>query len=173
MLASADPPDPTPPNTNLHNKSKSENISLLGLTDEELEEYWEIFKKTMIIEPGPIENHPCWFTKSQTGKVSKNQRGIHAYKIAVFIRYGRWQMNKIPSVKRATSLVMSHICGQGPRCANPFHIFLEPKWINDERTHCHFCFLNAFQQGGYEAVREAFGTGICTHNPPCLLIGWI
>jgi len=172
-----DTPPPSPDRNSsayksTHNKSGKKTLSILDFTDDELKTLWDGVQYT--VEEGPIEDHPCWIMSAADGRVSVNsKKPFHAYQLAAFIRYGRDNFAKIPSVKQKTSLVISHVCGNGPRCCNPFHLILERKSINDERAHCHFSFRNAFEKGGYQEVYRAYTCGICNHNPPCLYITWL
>ena len=76
-------------------------------------------------------------------------------------------MEQVPSSKASReSLVISHICGNGPRCWNQHHLHLEPKWINDERTKCHFVIKHYVDKNGDMGV-EGFINSFCPHTPKC------
>jgi hypothetical protein len=152
-----------------HNMSGKKTLSFLDLSDEDIYNAWNKYQaNNIIIEDGPIIGNPCWISSSQDGRLTiKGNKVAHAYEIAAFSRYWRFNIEKVPPHKNANSLSISHICGKGPRCCNPQHLVLEPKWVNDERTHCHFALFNAYNYGGYQNMEDAYDLGICPHNPPC------
>jgi hypothetical protein len=152
-----------------HNMSGKTTLSFLDLSDDDIYNTWYKYIDTKIhIEDGPIINHPCWVTSSQDGRLTlKGHKVAYAYEIAAFTRYWRDNLEKVPPHKKADSFTISHICGMGPRCCNPHHLVLEPKRVNDERTHCHFALSNAYDKGGYQNMLNAYDMGICPHYPPC------
>jgi len=182
MSISAPPPPPPPTHNNFHNKSGCKGLTILNLTHDELMNMWrefcnknsEIISTHFVITDGPIQDHPCWLTNTKDGKITANRVKLcFAYHLAAYVRYGRLNMANIPSVKSQDSLVVSHICWNGPCCCNPFHLWLESKRINDERTMCHASFRNAFNLNGYEGILAAYDAGICPHNPSCLFVRWM
>lgn len=92
-----------------------------------------------------------------------------SYHVRAVQVFGRARMERVPPNKDATDLTVSHICGSR-RCCKRSHLLLEPKHINDGRTHCHFLpHVLAFTGRGQvevramvKAVRKA-----CPHSPKC------
>lgn len=159
------------PPSKKHNKSRKAHLSFLDMSDRDILAAWELAQERMVVTEGPVINHPCWITSTNDGRVTYNRRKIaFGYELAAFSRYKRYNLEKIPSTKKKEDLAISHICGQGPRCCNPFHLVLESKGINDERTHCHFALKNAFETGGYDNMETVYYAGICPHWPPCCFI---
>lgn len=153
-----------------HNKSSLAGLSLLERTDDELFYDWQELKSMLISIEGPIFQSPCLLTNSKDGRISNSGIKTFGYHLAAFSRYGRYNLERIPSTKTKNCLVISHICGNGPRCANPWHLCLESKEVNDERTHCHFSLSNIFEASGYEGTKVASSLGICPHTPRCLFL---
>jgi len=153
-----------------HNKSGNSNLSILNITDEELELHWKkLHSKSVVQQRGIIENSPCWNTNAADGRYSHQQKKIcFAYQLSAWKKYGRQALFSIPSNKTSPdALVISHLCGNGPRCCNPDHLILESKKINDERTHCHFCLQQIYKLGDYRSIKIALDIGICSHEPAC------
>jgi len=83
--------------------------------------------------------------------------------------FGRRRMLKVPANKLATSLLVSHICGSR-RCCKRSHLLLEPKHVNDGRTHCHFLAHSLFHRGKSQRKIKAMVKAIrsaCPHKPRC------
>lgn len=200
MLHPIGPSPPQPPNQNnrppvygceadftpMPIQSKQDQLNLLSFTDRKLMEAWKSVTETI---PGPnasthfseygniIPGSPCWLLSQEDGRPSqlksrKGNRNTYIAHLAAFIRYGRDRLEQVSKSKKSkTSLTVSHVCGMGPRCGNPFHIFIEPKRINDERTHCHFLLFHALAMDGWEG---ALLVGrYCPHVPRCWFFGML
>lgn len=152
-----------------HNKSGISTLSILEIDDKVLEMYWLDLSRKANTEEGLVEYSPCFLTSAKDGRYSHRQEKIcHAYHLAAWKKYGRESLLLVPSNKASPdSLVISHLCGNGPRCFRMEHLVLEAKIINDERTHCHFCLKNACAIGDFRAIKHALEMGICPHVPPC------
>jgi len=154
----------------LHNKSNKATLSVLDLSDEDLDTYHTTLLETRLHEgPDLIEGSDCAFTKATDGRFSLGSKKVcYGYQLIAWKKFGRVALTAVPSNKtNAEDLVISHLCGVGPRCCTPTHIILEPKRINDERTHCHYCLKNAFAVGGHSYIKIALDLGICPHTPTC------
>jgi hypothetical protein len=156
----------------MHNKSGLNILSFLKSNDNYILQRWNDYKDNYVeVVQGPIWDNPCWLTSSQDGRAG-GDKFAYAYELAAFSRYGRWNLEKVPPRKSKDSLTISHICGWGPRCCNPHHLVLEPKWMNDERTHCHWALHNAWNYGGYHGLQEAYYLRVCPHYPACCYVTW-
>jgi hypothetical protein len=155
----------------MHNKSQKTHLSLLDHPDDELGACWDTISATELLEePGLFKNSPCWVHNSNDGRVSVQGKKIfYAYQLAAWKKFGRDAIYAVPANKVSRdSLVISHLCGsENSRCSNPEHLLLEPKWINDERTHCHFVLANILSNSGRNGLRMAKQIGVCQHQPPC------
>jgi len=156
----------------MHNKSLKSSLSVLDFSDEALKTYTKILKTKLEIKSGHIFNSPCLITNSKDGRFSHEQKKIcFGYQLVAWEVFGRTQLESVPSNKNShEAVVISHVCGNGPRCCRKEHLKLEPKWVNDERTHCHFAINHAFNTGGYDAVTKVLELGICPHTPKCCTI---
>lgn len=154
-----------------HNKSGQATLSILTMNETLLTTHHaQLLDDRVDDQLGPIKGSHCLFTKAQDGRYSANQKKIcFGYQLTAWDKFGRRALNAVPSNKtNRNDLVISHLCGNGPRCCNPDHLVLEEKWKNDERTHCHFC-LHRIQttQGTRKAIKTALKLGLCPHTPPC------
>jgi len=68
--------------------------------------------------------------------------------------------------KTSRDLVISHLCGSR-NCVTQDHLILEPKSVNDERVHCHFCMERVFSSGGWERLMAFKQFPFCPHQPHC------
>jgi len=152
-----------------HNKSGKSTLSLLEYSEEDLEVHWKTAIQKGKVTSDMMENSPCLFTNAQDGRFSVGGKKIcFSYQLVAWKKFGRDSMVAIPSNKTdQNDLVISHICGNGPRCIRDTHLALEPKKVNDERTHCHFCLRNVFKREGSEGVTKALNLGICSHDQQC------
>jgi len=83
--------------------------------------------------------------------------------------FGRDTMSMVPPNKTRNDLTVSHICGTR-KCCSGAHLLLEPKFVNDSRTHCHFHVHHLLKGGGSRKAvlkRVKLIRGICPHNPRC------
>lgn len=96
-----------------------------------------------------------------------------AYHIVAFHKFGRGEMETVPSNKNQNDLLISHLCGNKSFCCNPDHLILEIKDINDRRTHCHYCISNILEKYKYnwddarDRLNLFFMIGSCNHEPKC------
>ena len=88
------------------------------------------------------------------------------YQMVAFWKFGRKRMSEVVASKGADSLTISHLCGTR-NCCHPYHIVLERKRINDERTHCHYVLRNVKEASGYRGISKFLGKGWCPHTPTC------
>lgn len=150
-----------------HNKSGKVGLSFLMYNDEELIKWSIDIVKKCNKTIGLIPDDDCLTLPSQDGRFSFQQKKIaYGYQIVAFQRFGRIEMDKVASSKQATDLTISHLCGTR-NCCKASHIILEAKWINDERTHCHFCILCAKNNG---CLEQTLIQKICPHMPHCCTI---
>jgi len=119
-----------------HNKSGKATLSLLFHNDKQLAIMWNTTVRSKLnVVAGPIVDSPCHLTKAKDGRFSIRQVKVgFAYQLAAWQRFGRDSIGCIASNKEADDVVISHVCGNGPQCANAAHLILETKRINDERT---------------------------------------
>lgn len=78
-------------------------------------------------------------------------------------------MRKVPANKGDGCLAVSHICGSR-KCCKRTHLLLEPKHVNDGRTHCHFLPHVLYQQNAPPAKIRAMVDAVrsaCPHRPRC------
>lgn len=86
----------------------------------------------------------CELLDVKDGRLTKCRKKIcYGYQAAALSKFGG-ECRDLDAVKRKDSLVISHLCGT-EHCVCEKHLELAPKWLNDERTHCHFT------QKAYEA----------------------
>ncbi len=156
-----------------HNNSHITTLSLLELTDGQIKTYSEHLFNNVYYESGPIQDSPCMFTNTENGRVQlayiSGRTKYFGYHISAFMKFGREQMSCVNASKGSKhDLVVSHICGNGPRCCNPDHLCLDTKNDNEERTHCHFAYkqwLKFLSVDDPELHRLLAVT--CPHNPRC------
>jgi hypothetical protein len=159
----------------VHNKSGTNTLTVLKYTDEDLLKYLDVVKRSIYIDKrGLIEDSPCYIIKPVDGKLSyEGIKVTWAFHIVAFHKFGRRELEKVPSNKTQDDLLISHLCGSKSYCCNPDHLILETKRINDERTHCHYCIRNIIEKYGYnwvdirDRVNLFFMIGSCNHNPKC------
>jgi len=170
----------------VHNKSGCQELAILRAnTDEELAELERTLKPKLVPGPEVIEGSRCklWPNKklkiTRAGKVYLGGLRVwglihccqdvgESYHVRAVQVFGRDRMRLVPANKDAGSLTVSHICGSR-RCCKRSHLLLEPKHINDGRTHCHFLphVLHSQRRDGeikamVKAIRKA-----CPHTPLC------
>lgn len=151
-----------------HNKSNIQSLSFLQNEDLTLTNWLNLIKSTWNSGEDPIiEGSPCLLMPTADGRFTANGKKVaYGYQLVAFERFGREEMSKVAASKSREDLVVSHLCGTR-NCCNGNHLVLEPKWVNDERTHCHFTLRNAKSNSGYKGMRKILGIGICPHNPKC------
>lgn len=156
-----------------HNKSGKDHLAFLDMSDDEIHHIWETIIYPDLREHQIIPGTMCLLTNADDGRVSIDQHKVgFGYHFAAFERYGRVELMKVPPKKDSKyALVVSHLCGNGPRCCNPEHLVIEVKEINDERVHCHFCIYKAISHKGSEGLMLFGLAGGCPHDPPCWKLG--
>lgn len=157
-----------PPAT-AHNKSGKTTYSVLDLSDEEIAEAFFHLMPTLSI---PVHNiigdSPCAVPPQEDGRISIKQKKFYAYHIVCIYYWGREKFQELfPNKTSRDALCISHRCGIYPNCCNILHMALEPKWLNDERTHCQFCLKNVFLENTLDpnAISMALAMGVCRHEP--------
>lgn len=161
----------------VHNKSGSNTLTILEYNDDELLQFLNTVKEGIKIDKeGMIEDSPCYILNAKDGKITYGSKKIWAYHIVAYHKFGRREMNRVPSNKKQDDLVISHLCGSKSHCCNPDHLSLETKKINDERTHCHYCIRNILKKFQYnwdnarDRLELFFQIGSCNHDPKCCSI---
>jgi len=167
-----------------HNKSHETNLSLLKYTDEQLSDSYQRMKAKLVPSANVLgleQQSPCALLPNKQGrwtdtilKPGKAGSGTnqlcYGYQLAAFVEFGRERLLQVPANKTANCLTISHLCVE-EYCCTLGHARLEPKYINDERTHCQYCIKNILSHGGgYEAVVKFWNLGACPHEPLC---GWL
>lgn len=131
-----------------------------------------------------IDNSPCQVFKTTRDGRFKVTRGgplkgkqMYPYHIQARLDHPE-EIKLVPQVKSATCKVVSHLCGIR-NCAAPGHTVIEPKSINDERTHCHFVAhriifgrqqAHLWNQKAKQFVQTCMNYA-CPHEPKCLQVG--
>lgn len=121
-----------------------------------------------------LDSSPCCFINTQgSGQPSKRRsyviNSVHytGYFFVAWQKFGSFKMNQIKGTKNnRNDLTISHLCGT-KMCCTPSHIILEAKYINDERTHCHYAMGNILQASGLDEMVNALAKGLCPHIPIC------
>jgi len=151
----------------LHNKSGSAHLTITGLADAELERLRAAFDVADKTAVEGLAATPCLTLRNADGRVSS--RGIKVafgYQLVALQKFGAAVLAAVPASKRADDALISHLCGTR-NCLVADHIIIEPKRVNDERTHCHFCMSHIKQVSGAVAMTHAMESGLCPHEPPC------
>lgn len=148
----------------LHNKSRITNLKVLSFDDETLFSFHTDILSRAIVTRGLIPLSPCWIYSTADGRYTHMQVKVaYAYQICSTVYFGRHTIELLASNKFANDLCLSHLCGKH-RCVNPDHITVEPKFINDERTHCHFV-MNRCKK--LRTLKSFHRNQMCPHNPVC------
>ena len=150
----------------LHNKSGTDKLQILSYTSEEILEYASeiIFKSK---PKSGLMGETCLLFSALDGRFTlAGKKVFFGYHAIAFGKFGRDNISLVAPAKTRMDLVISHLCGT-QCCVNSSHLILEPKWVNDERTHCHFCIGNILKTSGYDGLEKAFTLGICPHLYPC------
>lgn len=151
-----------------HNKSGSDNLSILRLDEYHLDECKILLEKTYLACQGRSVHSGCILLKQKDGRLTLNGKKVcYGYELVALIKFGKEKLKEVPPNKFANSLTISHLCGTR-NCCNSQHIVLEPKVINDERVHCHYCMAKAYEYGGIDSVNTFKLIGCCQHSPICL-----
>lgn len=164
----------------LHNKSNQELMGVALLNEASFERVWHYYISNYKRVKAPLPHmcgaeSPCLLLANKQdsvvvdGRVTvEGKKVAYAYQLEARHRYGHDRC-QLRASKRQDSLVFSHLCGT-QYCVASDHIWIEPKSVNDERTHCHFAARNmlTFADGSHEAILFVHQDyGFCNHNPPC------
>lgn len=155
-----------------HNKSLSIQITIAGMSEENFSKCLDFVNNTTNSKEvvGLIQNSPCRILNCQDGRVSISGKKLtYGYIAKAREKFGLEKMKTIEASKNQRSFVISHLCGTR-NCINESHLCLEPKQINDERTHCHFSLRNALgdvKNPSWNNMQMALQAGICKHQPQC------
>jgi hypothetical protein len=157
----------------LHNKSNKAGLSFLEYDDIDIH-HWE--EDILVGEccnwvEGLIPNSNCFVPKAKDGRYTVDGKKVaFCYQIIAYGIFGPEALSKVPASKARDDLTISHLCGTR-NCCTPDHIILEPKWINDLRTHCHYCISNSLKNvlpaNRLNALTALLNLGICPHTPHC------
>jgi hypothetical protein len=169
-----------------HNKSGLTTLSILRYSDAQILEELEVSLKEKIQPRGElIENSRCKVWPCKKSKITLQGKVLvqcfgkggntclifyqdagEAYHVAAFRLFGRERLSRVQPNKDRDSLVVSHICGTR-NCCKKNHLLLEPKWVNDERTHCHFLPHSMIKRGFPALKTVRWVRKVCPHSPRC------
>ena len=153
-------------NKNIHNKSGKTEISVSDWSTSQYKLHKATLKQMPTVTKTGLSPTKCKVLKAKDGRISYQQRKVaYGYQVVAYGKYGKARMQCIPASERRNDLVTSHICGTR-NCLIAKHLHLEPKWMNDERTHCHFCLENIRKTTGKSAPNE-LRDQLCPHFPKC------
>lgn len=162
------------PEQKKHNKSQQAGLSFLSASDSEIQQWMQ--PPTFVLaksHEGLIEGSSCKILSARDGRITFQQRKVaYGYQLVAFNKFGRLAMSGIASSKSQDDTTISHLCGTR-NCCEADHIVLEPKSVNDERTHCHFSIAAAKKAKGWEGVRLFFESGACEHVPRCASVSCV
>jgi hypothetical protein len=150
-----------------HNKSNLTTLSFLAEDEDWLTELYGLLQeriqsgKQLTVIPGS----PCLLLQSSKGRLTVKSKDIcYGYQLVAWKKFGRETLLSVPPSKDPKSLVISHTCGVR-NCCNGDHLLLEPKFRNDERTHCHYLLFHALAKGGFQYAADL--RAACPHAPYC------
>ena len=118
---------------------------------------------------------PCVTMAAGDGRLSvSGVKMCFAYQLIALDKFGAEAMSSIPASKKRDDLVLSHLCGTR-NCVVATHLEIVQKWINDERTSCHFVMQSiknkaiedgndwcaSLQELSPRLCRHAHSTGVC------------
>jgi hypothetical protein len=154
----------------LHNKSNKSSLSVSYSSRAERRIWWNLLlrphRKHRTLR-GLIQGSNCILMANKKGTINYQRRKVcYGYQLVAIKKFGLNKIRKVTSCKNDGDLTISHLCGTR-NCINSKHIILEPKHINDERTHCHFCMQSAYERGGWDNVQTFLDLGCCRHKPVC------
>lgn len=155
-----------------HNKSKKPTLAMLESPDWEIENaFLESVVLAWVMGPEIIPGSPCLLVPGKKHRVTLSGGDAFHYQLVAFARFGREILGLVKSRKKRGSLTISHICGT-THCCEADHLLLEPKCINDERTHCHWAVLRicSGSDNNPDLIRAAVRgmKALCPHFPTCM-----
>jgi len=138
----------------IHNKSGLSEMTIATVPDSLIERWSNVFRllpKTQRVGLcGPTS--PCLFIPAGDGRLTVSQRKVcYAYQLVARLKFGQAALQGMVASKTAQDLVISHLCGSR-NCVARDHLILEPKSVNDERVHCHFCMERVFSSGVKDGI---------------------
>jgi len=151
-----------------HNKSLKTGLSVLDLDEETLTACVVALRAASDRLGLCGRDSMCRVLRAEDGRITIRQKKVaYGYQVVALQRFGHKLVSLVNANKTSQDdLVISHLCGTR-NCVNPHHLYLEPKRINDERTHCHFVLTRATGAQNI-TVAEVFGhLQLCTHTPQC------
>jgi hypothetical protein len=155
---------------NRHNKSNKTSLSLLGNDDATLKKWLDILNGSLtILRTSPNPRSPCSLLNAADGRFTYGGKKVaFGYQLVAFAKFGRERLQTVAPSKKRNDLVISHICGTRNCCISR-HLVLEPKWVNDERVHCHFVLRRILERSGLEGMEKFWSEKWCPHSPMCCL----
>jgi len=151
---------------NTHNKSGKTELSVSDWSTSQFELHNATLNQMQKETKTGLSPTKCKVLKAKDGRISYQQRKVaYGYQVVAYGKYGRARMQCIPASKRRNDLMISHLCGTR-NCLISNHLHIEQKWINDERTHCHFCLKNIQKTTG-KPVPNELRDQLCPHYPKC------
>ena len=158
-----------------HNKSGKEEISVSDWSEDQYKMYRKVLDDMPKVCVPALSPSPCTLLGVQKsgkvkplkdGRISHQQVKVaYGYQVIAYGKFGKEKMKEIPASKKRDDLVLSHLCGTR-NCCNSSHILPEPKWLNDERTHCHFVLQNYLNKTG-KRISDELLEQLCPHSPKC------
>lgn len=164
-----------------HNKSGRTGLAVSSISNEDLNLYYQEIQTQALKADEVIPGSPCLLLPAKDGRFSKSNPSTgksdkiaYGYQIVARYKYGADIISEVLASKTGRDYVISHLCGTR-NCVCPSHILVEDKWINDERTKCHFLLHHLAKNFGdlYEAVLMAgcpHEIECCTEHPEKLII---
>jgi hypothetical protein len=156
----------------VHNKSGKSELWVLTMGFDVLGKSFAQFSKRLKKAPmvdSIIWNSPHQFYPTSDGRITVDSVKVcYAYQLVALHKFGTNGLAEVLACKDSQkSLVISHLCGE--MCVTADHLVIEPKQVNDERTHHHFVLLERFQQqeNKKEGVEALVGEMACKHEPKC------
>jgi hypothetical protein len=152
-----------------HNKSNKEYLSLVYQSQQTIQA-WLGALEDRLQGADRIEmlctGSPCIILKNKKGTLVIGSKHVcYGYQLVAYEKFGALVLEQVRASKEAGDLLISHTCGTR-NCCNGDHMLLEPKWVNDERTHCHFVLGAAKKTKGWDGFKTVQETG-CPHTPKC------
>lgn len=152
--------------SSLHNKSGKAGLSLLDHDDATLLRWGKTVTQQAKGAPGLCPS-PCLLMATADGRFTAERVKVaYGYQLVAFVKFGRAGLAEVAAAKKNSDLTISHVCGTR-NCVAPGHLLLEPKAINDERTHCHFVLQRVSAKAGPAGVSQALELGVRGHKPMC------
>lgn len=153
-----------------HNKSNQRELAVMTMSFEMLGKAFLELSKRQQMAPSvdsiiPGSRHQLY--PPSDGRISVDGVKVcYAYQLVALHKFGASGLAEVLATKDSQeSPVISHLCGV--QCITPDHIVIEPKQVNDERTHHHYCLLEKLKQDGPKGAHELAEKLACQHKPKC------